>query len=216
MNPSVREYYEKQLEMLIPELKRRNIGAIYCKTVDDARNTVLGMIPPGSSVNTGGSVTLKECGITDTLTDNVYKYFSDEVKAASTEEERYNLRRQATTADYCLGSINAVALTGELVNIDGGGSRIGGYVYGAANVILVAGLNKIVPNLEEALKRARHYAAINVAVRGGYTAPCASDGVCHDGECYPPDRLCGKTLIIEKESRPGRITVVFVGEDLGL
>lgn len=215
MQDIILSYYEKHLEKLIPELKRRNIGAVYCKTREEARKAVLDMIPPGSSVNTGGSVTLGQCGIVEALTTGGYEYYKNKVQAEVDEAGRSDLRRQATTADYCLGSVNAIALTGEIVNIDGGGSRIGGYVYGAKNVILVTGVNKIVPTLGDALGRARHFAAIANALREKSAAPCGKDGVCHDGECYPPERICGKFLIIEKESRPGRMTVVFVGEDLG-
>lgn len=215
MQPSVLKHYEKQLEKLIPELKRRNIQAVYFKTREEACKAVLEMIPAGSSVNTGGSMTLGECGILDALAGADYQRFRDRINADVEEARRYDLRREATTADYCLGSVNAISLTGEIVNIDGGGSRIGGYAYGAKNVILVTGVNKITPTLEEALKRARHRAAIANAFRENYDAPCTKDGACHEGECYPPNRICGKVLIIEKESRPGRMTVVFVGEELG-
>ncbi|MCL5958270.1 MAG: lactate utilization protein [Chloroflexi bacterium] len=216
MNKSVRKYYEKQLEKLIPELKKRNIDALYCETADQARAAVLEMIPRGSSVHTGGSVTLRECGIVDALKTGPYEYYNQTIQSEDDESRRYDLRRRATTADYCLGSINALSLTGEIVNIDGGGSRIGGYVYGAKKVILVTGVNKIVPSLEEALRRARHFAAVANSFREDKVTPCAGDGICHESECYPPERQCGKVLIIEKESRPGRITVVFVGEQLGL
>lgn len=216
MNKSVLAYYEKLLENLIPELKRRNINAIYCKTKDEAREAVLAMIPPGSSVHTGGSETTKQCGINQAIKDGPYDWYRPKILAENDEVERYALRRQATTADYVLGSINAIAATGEIVNIDGGGSRIGGYVFGGKYVIMVASVNKIVPTLEEALRRARHFSAVANAIREEKPALCSRDGVCHEDECYPPDRQCGKTLIIEKESRPGRITVVFVGEELGL
>ncbi len=215
MNSVIQTYYEKALERLIPELKRRNIDAVYCKDRDEARSTVLGMIPAGSSVNTGGSVTLAECGIIDALLAGDYQYYRKRIEAAPNEVERLRLRREATTADFCLGSLNAIAQTGEIVNIDGGGSRLGGYVFGADKVILVAGVNKITPTLADAMNRARHFAAIANSMRDGHTAECSKDGVCHEGECYPPNRICGKTVIIEKESRPGRITVVFVGEELG-
>lgn len=216
MNESVRIYYEKLLEQLVPKLKKRNIDALYCRTPDDARKTVLEMITPGSSVHTGGSVTLRQCGIVDALEEGPYEYYRQKILAENDEARRADLRREATIADYCLGSVQAVALTGEIVNIDGAGSRIGGYVYGAKKVILVAGVNKIVLTLEDALRRARHYAAVVNSFDLGKATLCSTDGICRMEECYPPERQCGKTLIIEKESRFGRITVVFVGEELGL
>lgn len=215
MNAAVQGYYERALDRLIPELKRRNIDAVYRRNREEARKTVLGMIPSGSSVHIAGSVTLTECGIVDALQSGPYQYYRSKIQAENDGQKRLRLRREATTADYCVGSLNAIAQTGEIVNIDGGGSRIGSYIYGAEKVILVAGVNKIVPTVADALKRARSFAAVNNAKRQGYDAPCIKDSVCREGDCYPPERICGKILIIEKESTPGRITVVFVGAELG-
>jgi hypothetical protein len=118
-------------------------------------------------------------------------------------------------ADYFLGGINAIAATGEIVNIDSSGSRIAGYAYGGRKVIMVSGINKVVATFPDALDRARAVAAVQEARRVGRTPPCIHDGVCRNYECYPPQRQCGKILIIEKENVPGRITVVLVGESLG-
>ncbi len=216
MNPVTLRYYERLVEQLIPELKRRNIDALYCRNREEAREAVLGMIPAGSSVQSGGSVTLTECGIVDALQSGNYQYHKSKIMAEPDEARRMVLRREATIADYYLGSANAVAATGEIVNMDGGGSRVGPYAYGGGKVIMVAGVNKIVPSQEDAIRHVRHHSAVQNVIREGTTAPCGKDGVCHNSECYPPDRMCGKLLIIEKESRPGRITIVFVGEELGL
>lgn len=216
MNDSVRAYYEKLLDKLIPELKRRNIDAVYYSTGAAARDAVLAMIPHGATVYTGGSLTLEELGIKDSLEAGPYDCYGPKLLAEEDEEKRWALRRQATIADYCLGSVNAIALTGEIVNIDGGGGRVGSYVFGGGKVILVTGLNKIAPTLEDALKRARNQAAIANAIRRSHPTLCAEDGVCHESECHLPERMCGKVVIIEKEARPGRITVVFVGDELGL
>ncbi len=77
------------------------------------------------------------------------------------------------------------------------------------------GFNKLVPTLADAIERSRVVAAVQEARRAGRTPPCTDDGVCRNYECYPPERQCGKILIIEKEIVPDRMTVILVGEPLG-
>lgn len=203
------------LTQLTAELNRRGIRLLFAETAPAARDTVLNLIPPGSTVMAGSSLTLDEIGITERLTHGPYRYLRGEVRGINDPELRFEKRRQSLIADYFLGGINALAATGEIVNIDSSGSRIAGYAYGGKKVIMVAGLNKIVPTLTDALERIRVVAAIQEARRVGRTPPCTEDGVCHNYECYPPERQCGKILIIEKEGVPGRMTVVLVGEHHG-
>lgn len=200
---------------LTAELSRRGIGTLFVETAEAARETVLGLIPARASVMAGSSLTLDAIGITERLKTGEYRYLRQEVRGVTDPAQRHELRRHAIVADFFLGGINALAATGEIVNIDSSGGRIAGYAFGGKKVIMVAGLNKVVPTLAEALDRARVVAAVQEARRVGRTPPCIRDGICHNYECYPPERQCGKTLIIEKENVPGRITVVLVAESLG-
>jgi L-lactate utilization protein LutB len=202
-------------EEILRELSQRGIRAFFAETKDQARRVVLGMIQPGATVMTGGSLTLDEIGVIASLQTGAYRYLRGEVRATDDPETRHEKRRHSLLADYFLGGINAIAATGEIVNIDSSGSRIAGYAYGGKRVIMVAGLNKVVPTLSDALERIRVVAAVQEARRVGRKPPCIHDGVCRNYECYPPERQCGKILIIEKENVPGRITVVLVGESLG-
>ena len=163
----------------------------------------------------GSSRTLDEIGVTGHLKSGPYHYLRDDVRAIDDRDLRYEKRRRSLIADYFLGGVNAIAATGEIVNIDSSGSRVAGYAYGGRKVIMVAGLNKIVPTVVEALDRSRVVAAVQEARRVGRTPPCTHDGVCRNYECFPPERQCGKILIIEKEDIAGRITLVLVGESLG-
>ncbi|HWP34736.1 MAG TPA: lactate utilization protein [Thermodesulfobacteriota bacterium] len=203
------------MDQLGAELARRGIRLVFCETAAAARDTVLGLIPPGATVMTGTSLTLDQLGITERLREGRYRYLRDEVRATDDPEARFDKRRLALTADYFLGGINALAATGEIVNVDSSGSRIAGYAYAGRRVIMVAGLNKVVPTLADALERIRVVAAVQEARRVGRRPPCLDDGLCHNYDCYPPERQCGKILIIEKEQVPGRTTVVLVGESLG-
>ncbi len=203
------------LTQLTAELGKRGIRMLFAETKERARETILGMIPDGATVMAGSSRTLDEIGVTGELRSGRYRYLRDDVRAIDDPERRREKRRQSLLADYFLGGVNAIAATGEIVNIDSSGNRVAGYAFGGKRVIMVAGLNKIVPTLADALERSRVVAAVQEARRVGRTPPCTDDGVCHNYECYPPERQCGKLLIIEKEIVPDRMTVVLVGQSMG-
>jgi L-lactate utilization protein LutB len=203
------------LTRLAAELPRRGIELLRAETADQARDAVLALIPRGATVMAGSSLTLDTIGVTDCLSGGGYRYLREDVRGIDDPEQRYETRRRSVVADYFVGGVNALAATGEIVNVDSSGSRIAGYAYGGRKVIMVAGLNKLVPTLADALDRVRRVAAVQEARRVGRTPPCTDDGICRNYECYPPQRQCGKILIIEKENVPGRLTIVLVAESLG-
>src|SRR6185295_4312365 len=129
--------------------------------------------------------------------------------------ERTRARRQAGTADYFLGGINAITESGEILNADGSGTRVAAYAYGAGKLFLVCGINKIVPDLAGAFERLRNEAAVQECRRLGANTPCAATGRCDNEACRGPGRQCGKVLIIENEKISGRICVVMIGASLG-
>jgi hypothetical protein len=137
------------------------------------------------------------------------------IAATLEREERTRRRRQATTADWLVGGVNAITMAGEIVNVDGSGNRLAGYAFGAGKVILVAGVNKVVPDLAAALDRIRNTAAVQECRKLEKNTPCAVTGRCDNDACRGPDRQCGKILIIENEKIAGRITLVLIGEALG-
>ncbi len=204
-----------QVRSLAAELERRGIGTVYCATGEDALRYLMDAIPPGSQVMTGSSQTVKAIGFERLLRSGTYDFWRPKIEATDDADERIRLRRRAVGADYFVGGVNAISLTGEILNVDGSGTRVAGYAFGGGKVYLVAGTNKIAPTLDAALWRLRHRAAVEECRALGRDTPCARDGICRNYECYPPDRQCGKLLIIEKESIPGRITLVLIGEELG-
>ena len=203
------------LTRLATELPRRGIELLVTETKDEACERVLGLIPRGATIMAGSSLTLEAIGLTRRLESGEFRYLREDVRMIDDPEQRYEVRRRSLLADYFLGGINALAATGEIVNVDSSGSRIAGYAYAGKKVIMVCGVNKVVPTLADALDRIRVVAAVQEARRVGRTPPCIHDGVCRNYECYPPQRQCGKILIIEKETLPGRLTVVLVAESLG-
>ena len=197
------------------ELKRRNIDLVYCADGAAAVAYLLSRIPAGATVMNGGSTTLEQIGFLDALKDGPYDWLRPRVKAVDDPEERTRARRRATIADYFVGGINAITEAGEIVNADGSGNRIAAYAFGAGRLLLVAGVNKIVPDIAAAFERLRNVAAVEECRHLGASTPCALTGRCDNTACRGPDRQCGKVLVIENERIAGRICVVMIGAALG-
>jgi hypothetical protein len=200
---------------LATELGRRNIALVYFDKGAQARDYVLSSIPHGSTVMNGGSETLVQIGLFDALKSGPYEFLRPRVAAENHPVERVRARRRASIADYVVGGINAITASGEIVNADGAGNRIASYSYGAGKLFLVAGLNKLVPDMNAAFERLRNVAAVEECKEIGAQTPCALTGRCDNAACRGPQRQCGKVLIIENEKIAGRITVVMIGESLG-
>lgn len=153
-----KECYKALLaKKLIEEFKKRNMEGFYCETKEDTLKLVLEMIPKDSFVSCGSSVTLDEIGLRLALKNEGYNFLDprDAQGVAAMEKAAH----QALCADYFLMSSNAIAATGELVNADGIGNRVAPLIYGPKNVIVIAGLNKVEPNLDAAILRVKNYAA---------------------------------------------------------
>ena len=197
------------------ELARRNIELEYCDTGAAARDLVLSRLPAGATVMNGGSATLEQIGVLDALRTGFYEYPRPKIYLIDDPVKRLAARRQASIADYFVGGVNAITAAGEIVNSDGSGNRVAAYAFGAGKLILVAGINKIVPDLGAALERMRNVAARDECRHLGVDTPCALTGRCDNSRCSGPQRQCGKVLIIENEKVTGRICVVLIGESLG-
>lgn len=197
------------------ELQRRGMDLVYCADGTAAREFLLSRIPAGATVMNGGSTTLDQIGVLAALADGPYQYLRPPLKAIDNSGERTRARWRATTADYFFGGINAITESGEILNADGSGTRVAAYAYGAGRVFLVAGINKLVPDLASAFDRLRNTAAVGECRRLDVNTPCAVTGRCDNDACRGPDRQCGKILIIENEKIPGRICVVMIGAALG-
>jgi len=200
---------------LAAALAARGIGFIFAPDRHAALEYLRAQIPAGARVMNGGSRTLEEIGFLELLQQGGYQWLRPAIAASDEREERIRRRREATTADWLVGGANAVTRSGEIVNVDGSGNRLAGYAFGAGKVILVAGLNKLVPDLAAALERIRNGAAVQECRKLGKDTPCARTGRCDNDACRGPERQCGKILIIENEKIAGRITLVLVAEPLG-
>lgn len=210
MNPK-QVYYQNLANTLIPQFAKRNMEACYCATAAEAKELVLSLIPKGSTVTNGGSMTLEETGILPALQTDDYAYVprlkSDDKKAVQAQ-----FARQAQ-CDYFLMSTNAFTADGELVNIDGNANRLSLLLHGPEHVIIVAGMNKYAKTREEALDRVHNVASPPNCVRLSRKTPCSVTGQC--GDCHSPDCICCQEVITRHSLVPGRIRIVLVGEELG-
>jgi YkgG family uncharacterized protein len=203
------------VQRLAAALAGRGVALVYTHRGEQALAYLLERIPHGATVMNGGSATLEQIGFLAALGSGRYQWLRPAIVAIGDREQRIRMRRHATTADWLVGGINAVTMAGEIVNVDGSGNRLAGYAFGAGTVILVGGVNKIVPDLAAAIDRIRNTAALQECRKLGLRTPCAATGRCDNDACRGPERQCGKILIIENEKIAGRITLLMVGEALG-
>ena len=196
---------------IIKNMAKKNLEGYYCATSAEAVEKALSLMPEGASVTWGGSMTLTECGLMDALKTANYEIIDRDT--AKTPEEARVMYSKQVMADYFLMSTNAITIDGELVNIDGRSNRVSCLCWGPQNVIIIAGMNKVAPDVESAIKRVRNMAAPANCVRLNKNTPCAQTGKC--GDCYSQESICSQVLITRRSSAPNRIKVILVGEELG-
>lgn len=204
-------FYENQAKSIIHKLEARKMEGYYCPDKESAKTKVLELIGPNKKVVTyGGSMSLDEVGLKEAVEEAGHNLLRRE-KYVTPEEKRECFAKQ-TLADVFMMSTNAITLDGELVNIDGSGNRVACLSFGPNEVIVVAGMNKVVSNVEEGIARSRNFAAPPNTVRLGCDTPCAKIGQC--GNCLN-DTICCQIVVTRASRVPGRIKVVLVGEELG-
>lgn len=214
---SKQQFYRNQAGTIIRNAEKRNISAYYCDSNEEARQQVLTLVDRltsekglKSTVMWGGSQTIRETGITEALFEKGY-HIPDREKAASPAEAE-EICRKAFSADVYLMSSNAVTLRGELVNIDGSGNRLAALIYGPRHVIVVAGMNKIVPDTQAGITRVQNFASPPNTTRLSIDTPCQKLGIC--GNCLE-QTICCQIVITRASRHPNRIHLVLVGEELG-
>lgn len=197
---------------VVDALARNNFASCYAKTKREAAEEILSLIPAGATVGVGGSYTLTEIGVLEELEKRGHTIFNHNLPGLPAEEV-LALRRAQQSCDVFLCGTNALTLDGKLVNVDGVGNRVASMIFGPKQVIVVAGVNKIVRNVEEAEKRIELLAAPINNKRLNRPNPCTVTGMCMD--CQGPTRICNITTIIRKRPSLTPTNVIVVGEELG-
>jgi len=185
-------------------LEKRGINAELVETKEEALLKLKGLIPPGSEIMLGGSTTLEQIGFVDLLKSkkHLWRNLKDEVLTEKDPEKQWELRKKSVTADYFLGSVHAVAETGEVLIASNTGSQLPSYAYSSDNLIWVVGAQKIVHTLEDGFRRLREYVLLLEDKR--------VKSIGYSGSAI------GKILLFERETNPDRrITLIFVNEKLG-
>jgi len=183
-------------------LAARNMPAVVAETSEQALQLLKDMVPDGAEVFNSTSETLDSIGYSDFLHNNPrYRNLHDEIAEETDPAKQRDLRRLATVSEYIIGSVQAIAETGEIVVASGSGSQLGAFVYGAKYVIMVAGTQKICPTLTDAIDRVR-----------GYTVDKHDEWLVAQGRNARP---MGKLTIMENEVADGRVRVVLIKQNLG-
>ncbi len=197
---------------MVKSLQKRHFDAYYCATSEEAKSRVNELIEDGASVTWGGTMTVRDMGIPEMLKNRETLNVWDR-DLVTNPEEKEEMYRRAFTADYYLSSANAISEDGVIVNIDGNGNRVAAITWGPKHVIFVIGINKVAQDADAALKRARSTASPINAARFDIKTPCQIDGQCHN--CNSPQSICNYIHFLRNSSKPGRIIVILVGENLG-
>lgn len=194
---------EKIIKKTIEAAQKRGIKTIIAENKNEALEKLKELIPAGAEVMNGSSTTLNEIGFTDYLKrgEHGWKNLHEQTIAEQDKSKQADLRRKAVTAEYFLSSVNAIAMTGELVATDASGSRVGAFAFGAKNLVIVCGANKIVPTLQDAFRRIQEYAFPLEDSRAKAV--------------YGFGSRLGKTVVMQNEMFQGRTTLILVKESLG-
>lgn len=154
-------------------------------------------------------------GILDHLRQHPDIQFLDGFKKEDERKTKLDIRRKAVLSDFYITGVNAISSSGALYWVDMVGNRVASVSIGAKEVVIVSGINKIVPTEANLDNRVRTIAApLNIARHPGFKTPCAKTGSCMD--CSSPDRICNVRLTMDRCYPTGRITVVLIEENLGL
>lgn len=212
MDKNVLWHIEQRVKKTMDNLEKNNMEAYFVKNEEEMLSKVKELVTERETIAVGGSMTLFETGIIDYLRNGKFD-FLDRYKDGITPNEVKEIFRKSFFADSYLVSTNALTENGELYNVDGNGNRVAAMLYGPDQVIVIVGINKIVKDLDAAIKRNREISAPINAKRLNKTTPCTKVGHCMD--CKSSDRICNEYTLIRRQGVKGRIKVIIVGKELG-
>jgi len=199
----------KRAPKALEAFKDKGWVTYYAENLSEAKTLLFDTcLPKNVSVGLGGSETLGAMEILPVLRNGEYKLHD-----RYNTPDHFQVCRESLMAEYFLTGANALTMNGEMVNIDCSGSRVAAMAYGPKNIIVVAGVNKLVKNLDEAVARVRAIAPMNCQ-RNNHKTPCIESGIC--GDCNTPQRMCNHLLITYNAKKfAGRFTLILVNEELG-
>ncbi len=212
---------DEKVKETMKNLEKNNMKPYYAESIDEVLPIVKSLLNKGESVSHGGSETLKQTGVISLLSSGDYDYI-DRTGLDGEELRQAYIRAFGCDTFFC--SANAVTQNGELYNVDGNSNRVACIVYGPKQVITIVGVNKIVPDIDEAVKRVKQISAPMNTKRLNMNTPCNKTGECIslqkdepficDG-CFGDSRICCNYVISARQRHKDRIKVIIVNESLG-
>ena len=214
LSAELKQYYKERAEVVLTNLREKYMEGYYVETREEALDLLMKLIPPGAKIGRGDSITLNQLGVFEALTERGQNEFINPVSTDSKghnlpREERRQMQRLTLLSDIYLSSTNAITLGGTIVSTDGSGNRVAAMMFGPKKVIIVAGCNKIVTDVDDAMRRIRDWAGPINAIR--HRLKHSKD----DGLGWGVLRY---TAIIDGNQpvEQGKICVILVNEHLGL
>lgn len=223
------KHKNKVLEMSIARtmgnLRKNRIDVDFLPSKSDVVPMIRSIIDEGSTIALGGSSSLSECNVIQFVRSGPYNLI-DRYEQDLTEEAKHQRFIEAFTSDVFITGVNAITEHGELYCIDGTSNRISAMLFGPKKVIIVAGYQKIVPTLRDAVHRVKHIAAPANAIRLGIDAPCVTNGYCVD-QFFDEEHLmsitpgacdygiCSNMVVFGRQPVKGRVSLLLVGEEIG-
>jgi len=196
------------IETAIKNFTKRGFNINYFETVDEALYFIKSVIPKGATVGFGGSVTVTDINLLQNLPERVLLH-----KSLCPDIDSDELMSNMHNADWYVCSANALAETGDIINIDGRGNRVAETIYGPKNVMIIAGVNKLVPDINAGIERTRNIASPKNCVRLNKKTPCAVTGKC--SYCNSPDTICKATVILHHPTTGKNVTIILINKNLG-
>lgn len=211
MDSNTKWVNEVKINRTLESLRKNNMESFLINTHEELINKIEELVDADSKVSFGGSMTLFETKVMEHLRSGRYELL-DRYKEGLTQKEIKEIFRESFFCDAYFTSTNAITETGELYNVDGNGNRVAAMLYGPDKVIVIAGVNKIVKDINEAIYRVENFAAPANAKRLDKKTPCTVAGKCMN--CSSPERICREYTVIRKPI-PNRIFVLLLNEEYG-
>ncbi|QTA81058.1 LUD domain-containing protein [Desulfonema limicola] len=217
MDNSIDNFWKIRLQDVKQALENNNFEVFIADNAQQAKDMVLNDIIPKlkpETISWGGSMTFIDSGIYNEIMAQKDISIIDTTAKDAAHEEKLERRRQALLVDLFFTGTNAITENGYLVNLDMIGNRVAALTFGPKNVVVLAGRNKIVPDLEDAMVRIKNYAAPANVMRLDMKTPCIKTGRCQD--CKSSGRICNNWTINEKSFPKGRTKVILINQDMGI
>ena len=216
MDQPIEHFWKIRLDDMKEKLEANNFQVYLAASAAEAGDIVLKELLPKlapESISWGGSLTMIACGLYEALNNDPQYAVIDTFDKSLSPADSYERRRQSLLVDVFITGTNALTESGQLVNLDMIGNRVGGITFGPKHVIVLVGRNKIVGDVTDAFYRVKNYCAPVNSMRLDKKTPCAKTSYCE--ECKSPERICNSWTITEKSFPKARIKVVLINEPLG-